>query len=193
MMKRWQGRWANNKRRYANLECVKVILPWSTPAMRFCTSELKSAVIASALVKRFPGQAIVSACGVRRDESRSRSCAETSKTNKRLTNKARKTTGVDWNPIAHWLEADVYAFLAAEAFPLHEGYVRFGMTRISCIYCIMQSIDDQRAAASRSTSRSCRRSRSRASAGSATSRRTSWTRRPEAGSSTPRRARTGAR
>jgi 3'-phosphoadenosine 5'-phosphosulfate sulfotransferase (PAPS reductase)/FAD synthetase len=146
MMDRWRGRWRNNLRRYAELSCVKVILPWSTPAMRFCTSELKSAVIASALVKRFPGQTIVSACGIRRDEKGKRSCAETSKANQRLTSKTQGTTGVDWNPIAHWLEADVYEFLAAEAFPLHEGYVRFGMTRISCVYCIMQSIDDQRAA-----------------------------------------------
>ena len=66
MMKRWLKRWENNKKRYAELSCVKIILPWSTPAMRFCTSELKSAPIAAALVKRFPGHRIISACGVRR-------------------------------------------------------------------------------------------------------------------------------
>lgn len=144
MLARWQTRWRNNKRRYADLSCVKVILPWSTPAMRFCTSELKSAVIAAALVKRFPGQAIVSASGIRRDEKGRRSCAETSKANKRLASKAKKTSGIDWNPIAHWLEADVYAFLAAETFPLHEGYTRYGMTRISCVKCIMASEADLR-------------------------------------------------
>jgi 3'-phosphoadenosine 5'-phosphosulfate sulfotransferase (PAPS reductase)/FAD synthetase len=148
MMDRWAARWRNNKRRYADLSCVKVILPWSTPAMRFCTSELKSAPIAAALVRRFPGQAIVSACGIRRDEDRGsggRSCAETSKANKRLTSKARRTSGVDWNPIAHWLEADVYAFLDAAKFPLHEGYTHYGMTRISCVKCIMASESDLRA------------------------------------------------
>jgi hypothetical protein len=52
MLALWQGRWANNLTRYRDLLCVKLILPWSTPSMRFCTSELKTAVIASALKKR---------------------------------------------------------------------------------------------------------------------------------------------
>ena len=38
MMERWQTRWENNVERYNNLSCVKLILPWSTPSMRFCTS-----------------------------------------------------------------------------------------------------------------------------------------------------------
>ena len=46
MMDRWLSRWAANVARYANLECVKLILPWSTAAQRFCTAELKSQVIA---------------------------------------------------------------------------------------------------------------------------------------------------
>jgi hypothetical protein len=37
MMERWEKRWSNNVTRYENLECVKLILPWSTPAMRYCT------------------------------------------------------------------------------------------------------------------------------------------------------------
>ena len=137
MMKRWQGRWANNVRRYANLECVKVILPWSTPSMRFCTSELKSAPIAAALVKRFPGQTVISAAGIRRAESRQRSNAKTAQRNKRLEHKSTGTTGLDWNPIATWTERDVYAYCAARGFDLHEGYTRYGMSRISCRFCIM--------------------------------------------------------
>jgi 3'-phosphoadenosine 5'-phosphosulfate sulfotransferase (PAPS reductase)/FAD synthetase len=145
MMGRWETRWENSKRRYADLSCVRVILPWSTPAMRFCTSELKSAVIAAELVRRFPGQAIVSASGVRRDESDGRADAPTCKVNPRLASKRRATRGVDWNPIAAWLEADVYAFLAAKDFALHEGYTKYGMSRISCVNCIMSSADDLRA------------------------------------------------
>lgn len=45
LMERWTKRWANNVERYINLSCVKLILPWSTPALRFCTSELKTQVI----------------------------------------------------------------------------------------------------------------------------------------------------
>ena len=142
MMKRWQGRWANNLRRYANLECVKVILPWSTPSMRFCTSELKSAPIAAALVKRFPGQVVVSVAGIRRSESRQRRNAKTAQINKRLEHKGTRTTGLDWNPIAEWTERDVYAFCAARGFDLHEGYARYGMSRISCRFCIMAQRSD---------------------------------------------------
>lgn len=147
MMKRWLKRWQNNVRRYANLECVRVILPWSTPSMRFCTSELKSAPMASELVRRFPGQTIVSACGVRRDESKERSSALTMKLNKRLTNKRLKTSGVDWNPIAAWTERDVFAFCASRNFEMHEGYTRFGMSRISCRFCIMAKRSDLTASA----------------------------------------------
>ncbi len=141
MMARWLGRWSNNLARYRSLSCVRVILPWSTPSMRFCTSELKSAPMASALVKRFPGQRIVSACGVRREESKDRSKAPTSKENVRLTNRAHRTTGVDWNPIAQWTEADVFAFCAARNFTMHEGYA-LGMGRISCAFCIMAKQGD---------------------------------------------------
>jgi 3'-phosphoadenosine 5'-phosphosulfate sulfotransferase (PAPS reductase)/FAD synthetase len=147
MMKRWQKRWQNNVHRYANLDCVKLILPWSTPKMRFCTSELKSAPMASALVKRFPGRTIVSACGVRRAESSERASALTSKLNKRLCNKSKKTNGVDWNPIAAWSETDVFAFCASRGFTMHEGYERFGMSRISCRFCIMAKRTDLAASA----------------------------------------------
>ena len=152
MMQRWETRWENNVERYVNLKCVRVILPWSTPSMRFCTSELKSAPIASALVKRFPGQQIISACGIRREEGKGKSQsprtnAATSKPNNRLTNKRAGTSGVDWNPIAAWTEADVFAFCAERGFQMHDGYA-LGMKRISCRVCIMQDESDQRISAS---------------------------------------------
>lgn len=152
MMQRWLTRWERNKKRYADLSCAKIILPWSTPAMRFCTSELKSAPIAAALVRRFPGTRIVSACGIRREEGNGRSAsprtnAPTSKENRRLTSRRARTTGVDWNPIAAWSEQDVFAFCATRGFAMHEGY-GLGMSRISCRYCIMQDVDDQRVSAS---------------------------------------------
>ncbi len=147
MMKRWLGRWRNNVKRYADLSCVKIILPWSTPSMRFCTSELKSAPIAAELVRRFPGQKIISACGVRRAESKQRSQALTSKPNPRLTNARAKTSGLDWNPIAAWSTAEVFAFCAARGFQMHEGYA-LGASRISCAFCIMQNPEDQRVSAS---------------------------------------------
>ena len=152
MMKRWIKRWENNVKRYAQLACVKIILPWSTPSMRFCTSELKSAPIAAELVRRFPGQQIISACGIRREEGNGREAsprtnAPTSKANNRLTNKSQKTSGLDWNPIAAWSTEDVFAFCAERGFQMHEGY-GLGMGRISCRFCIMQDLSDQRVSAS---------------------------------------------
>ncbi len=152
MMKRWIKRWQNNVKRYADMSCVKIILPWSTPSMRFCTSELKSAPIASELVRRFPGRRIISACGIRREEGKgrkesARTNAPTSKENKRLTNKRAATSGVDWNPIAAWSTSDVFAICAARGFQMHEGY-GLGMSRISCRFCIMQDTSDQRVSAS---------------------------------------------
>ena len=152
MMKRWIKRWENNVARYAQLSCVKIILPWSTPSMRFCTSELKSAPIAAELVRRFPGQKIISACGIRREEGNGREMsartnAATSKVNNRLANKRQQTSGVDWNPIAAWSTEDVFAICAARGFAMHEGY-GLGMGRISCRFCIMQDLSDQRVSAS---------------------------------------------
>jgi 3'-phosphoadenosine 5'-phosphosulfate sulfotransferase (PAPS reductase)/FAD synthetase len=148
MMDRWLQRWRDNVRRYAALSCVTIILPWSTPGMRFCTSELKSHPIAAALVRRFPGKRIISACGVRRDESKDRSSALTSEENELLEKKKLATSGVDWNPIAAWTADDVFAFCAARGFEMHEGYTRFGMSRISCAFCIMANIADLTASAS---------------------------------------------
>ena len=75
LLDRWRSRWENNVRRYAELSCVKLILPWSTASMRFCTSELKTSIICRALVQRFAGQTILSAIGIRRQESPNRAKA----------------------------------------------------------------------------------------------------------------------
>jgi 3'-phosphoadenosine 5'-phosphosulfate sulfotransferase (PAPS reductase)/FAD synthetase len=63
MLDRWRQRWRNNVERYASLSCVRLILPWSTPAMRFCTSELKQQVIALELTRRFAGKTIFQYAG----------------------------------------------------------------------------------------------------------------------------------
>jgi 3'-phosphoadenosine 5'-phosphosulfate sulfotransferase (PAPS reductase)/FAD synthetase len=142
MMDRWSVRWRNNVARYARLACVKLILPWSTASMRFCTSELKTAVICGHLVKRFPGQTILSVSGIRRDESTKRKRAPVAKRQKKLTRKKHATAGLDWNAIVTWQRADVLAYLENQRFPLHEAYTVFGSSRVSCAYCIMASRAD---------------------------------------------------
>jgi 3'-phosphoadenosine 5'-phosphosulfate sulfotransferase (PAPS reductase)/FAD synthetase len=147
MMDRWLTRWTNNLERYINLECVKLILPWSTAAMRFCTSELKTAIICRALIKRFPGQTIVSASGIRRQESSNRAKAPVWKPQPKLTSRAHATTGIDWHPVIDWLLADVLAYLKHHDFALHEAYTTYHSSRVSCAFCILGSQADLAASA----------------------------------------------
>lgn len=145
MMDRWQGRWRNNVARYIDLSCVKMILPWSTPSMRFCTSELKAAVISSALKKRFPGQHIVNVAGIRREESDNRAKAPVTKEDPRL--KRKGLDGYTWNAVIEFSLDEVLGTIASSGLNLHEGYSKYGMSRISCVYCIMSSEADLMASA----------------------------------------------
>lgn len=144
LMERWQGRWANNVRRYADLSCVKLILPWSTPAMRFCTSELKSAVIMSELKKRFPRHEILNVTGIRRQESAARSRAAVSVQEAKLSRKG--VTGYSWNAIIEWQIGQVFSSIAEFGLALHEAYTRYNCSRVSCTFCIMGSGPDLSAA-----------------------------------------------
>lgn len=140
MLDRWLTRWSNNVERYINLDCVKLILPWSTAAMRFCTSELKTAIICRELVKRFPGQTILSVSGVRREESDNRKHAPICKQQNKLTSVTHQTTGYDWSPLVEWTLDDVLNLHEEYEFPLHEAYRT--NTRVSCVFCILASHAD---------------------------------------------------
>lgn len=144
MMDRWLGRWESSVARYEALETVRVVLPWSTPAMRFCTSELKISPISSALRKRFPTGPIVSVDGVRAQESSARAKKPISSASSKLT---RSTgAGVDWHAILHWTTDDVFAEIAGAGMTPHPAYTVHGSTRVSCGFCIMGSMPDLTAA-----------------------------------------------
>jgi 3'-phosphoadenosine 5'-phosphosulfate sulfotransferase (PAPS reductase)/FAD synthetase len=147
LLDRWQVRWENNVRRYAELSCVKLIMPWSTASMRFCTSELKTAVISRALVDRFPGQMILSASGVRRQESRNRARAPVAKVQPKLHSVSRRISGLDWHPILNWTTQQVFDYLEQKKFQVHEAYEVYGSSRVSCCFCILSSLGDLMAAA----------------------------------------------
>lgn len=140
MMDRWNVRWDNNVARYRDLACVKLILPWSTPSMRFCTSELKVAVITSALKKRYPDRDIVNVSGIRREESAPRAKMPVSAAEPKLTR--RGNIGHNWNPIIEWKLADVLASIDTAGLELHEAYTKYNMSRVSCAFCIMSSEGD---------------------------------------------------
>lgn len=145
LMDRWLTRWKNNVQRYASLECVKLILPWSTPSMRFCTSELKTAVIASALRKRWPAGPIVSVVGIRGEESAPRSRMPVSAPHTKLARK--DSPALSWHPILRWRLAQVLSMISAAGLALHPAYTVHGSSRVSCAFCIMSKASDLVAAA----------------------------------------------
>lgn len=146
LMDRWQGRWRNNVARYADLSCVKLILPWSTSQLRFCTSEMKSSVVMSALRKRFPTSNICNVTGVRAQESSARKKMPVSKVELKLQRK--NTAGMSWNAI-HDMEIEtVFQVIGDAGLALHEGYTKYRSSRISCAFCILGSLSDMQASAS---------------------------------------------
>ncbi|HEY6539793.1 MAG TPA: phosphoadenosine phosphosulfate reductase family protein [Ktedonobacteraceae bacterium] len=147
LLERWHVRWQHNVERYRQLACVKLILPWSTASMRFCTSELKTALICRALVERFPGQTSLSVSGIRREESAQRRHAPVTQAQPRLTSATHLTRGYDWHPLVDWTREEVLASHQAAQFPLHDAYTVYGSSRVSCAFCILGSRADLMASA----------------------------------------------
>ncbi len=147
MIERWQKRWRNNVQRYADLSCVKLILPWSTPSMRFCTSEEKVGPITAKLKKIFPRQTIVNVSGIRREESSTRARSPITKLEPKLKRKSDGTNGVNWYPILDWTVDEVFALHEERGFPAHEAYSKHGLSRVSCSLCIMSNANDLRRSA----------------------------------------------
>jgi 3'-phosphoadenosine 5'-phosphosulfate sulfotransferase (PAPS reductase)/FAD synthetase len=140
LMDRWEARWQSSMRRYVDLETVALVLPWSTPSMRFCTSELKTHIIGAELRRRFKGHAYINVTGVRREESAARAKGLTA---------SRDADGRAWNwrPISDWKAADVFGYIASNGLEVHQAYTEFGMSRVSCRFCIMSNVADIAAAA----------------------------------------------
>jgi 3'-phosphoadenosine 5'-phosphosulfate sulfotransferase (PAPS reductase)/FAD synthetase len=145
MLDRWRSRWESNVSRYANLECVKLILPWSTAAQRFCTSELKGAVLAREMRRRHPVGDVISAVGIRREESSSRARMPVWKADARTTR--ARGGGHTWNAILGWTREEVNQYIARRGDVIHVAYRVYGSTRVSCAFCILASGHDLRAAA----------------------------------------------
>jgi 3'-phosphoadenosine 5'-phosphosulfate sulfotransferase (PAPS reductase)/FAD synthetase len=140
MMDRWESRWQSSVRRYANMETVTVVLPWSTPAMRFCQSELKVAPITSLIKRRFGKVPVLNVTGVRGEESTTRAkqpaCAPIPTLPPR---------SLAWRPIHHWELPDVWTAIAESGIPPHEAYGTYGSSRVSCRFCILANEADLRA------------------------------------------------
>ncbi|HHH9443097.1 TPA: phosphoadenosine phosphosulfate reductase family protein [Pseudomonas aeruginosa] len=140
MMDRWLTRWENNLSRYKDLKCVQLILPWSTASLRFCTSEKKVQPISRALKRRFPNQPVINVTGVRREESANRAKQPVSKSDSKIV--TRGMEGATWNAIIDMKRSEVIPFIESYGLARHEAYTVFGMTRVSCTFCVLSSAGD---------------------------------------------------
>lgn len=146
MVSRWQNRFDRGLIRYANLETLCLIGPWSSPSLRFCTSEFKAAVITRFLRASYPGREIISVIGIRRAESPARRLAKVSAIDSRLTRNG--TSGLIWQPLVDWSTSDVFDLHTRAALPLHVAYTDYGSSRLSCGACVLASARDLAASAS---------------------------------------------
>lgn len=140
LMDRWESRWQSSIARYQDLSTVTLVPCWSTPSLRFCTSEMKTHIIMADLRRRFGAGPILNVTGIRRAESRQRSRAA-------VADAERDGRIWTWRPILDWSEADVFACIDGHGLDPHPAYREFGLSRVSCRFCIMSSLPDLRAAA----------------------------------------------
>lgn len=92
------------------------------------------------LRKRFPGEIVINVTGIRRDESRRRARVA-------IADADRDGRLWNWRPILDWSAEGVFACIARHGLRPHPAYSHFGMSRVSCRFCIMSSLTDLVAAA----------------------------------------------
>lgn len=121
---------------------------WPSPTQRQCTSDLKRGPIEReirAFLKETGRHGLVVNCmGLRADESAQRAKAEVFKFSDRNSKAGREW--YDWLPIHEITIDDVWATIAAAGQKPHWAYAE-GMTRLSCMFCVMASKDDLRRSA----------------------------------------------
>jgi len=122
---------------------------WPSPKYRQCTSDLKRGPIEKGIRgylkanPQFDGL-VVSCVGLRAEESTSRAKAETFKYSKRNSKAGREW--YDWLPIHEMLVDRVFLTIAQADQDPHWAYAA-GMSRLSCCFCIMSSLEDLKTAA----------------------------------------------
>lgn len=133
---------ANPRRPFFEMVRARGMFP--SPRYRQCTSDQKRGPIERELRRylaanpRFVGR-IVSAMGMRAEESAARRCRPVVRLNNR--NSVAGRTWIDWLPIHVLSRREVFDTIAAAGQEPHWAYGR-GMSRLSCSFCIMSSLAD---------------------------------------------------
>lgn len=132
---------------------------WPSPSQRQCTSDLKRGPIERTVrnlvyQRKERGERgwnlVVNCMGMRAQESTSRAKLETFKLSKKNSVAGREW--YDWLPIHDLSEADVFAKIAASGQKPHIVY-DLGMSRFSCVFCVMACEEDLKTAARLATTR----------------------------------------
>ena len=131
------------------LERVEERGKWPDPARRWCTSDFKAGPIERELRRylkahpRFRG-IVFNAMGLRRDESAARARRLPWARSERNSRAGRQW--FDWLPIFDLTADQVFRVVRDAGLTPHPAY-RMGMSRLSCVFCIMASRADLRIAA----------------------------------------------
>ena len=118
-------------------------------AIRQCTSDLKRGPIEREVRRHLAanpqfGGKVIMAMGMRAEESLGRRKLPPLK--RHAGNSVAGREWWDWLPIHHLTTSEVFAAIAAAGQTPHPAYAA-GMSRLSCILCIMSSISDLKTAA----------------------------------------------
>ena len=120
-----------------------------SPSVKWCTSDFKRTPIERELRRyliahpRFQGM-LINAMGMRAEESPARARKSPWKRSERNSKAGR--SWFDWLPIFDLTEDQVFRVIRAAGQIPHPAYA-MGMTRLSCVFCIMASRADLRTAA----------------------------------------------
>lgn len=126
---------------------------WPSPSQRQCTSDLKRGPIETCIrqySKRTGRKLFVNCMGMRAEESPNRAKLTTFKLS--VSNSVAGREWYDWLPIHDWSVEQVFAKIAAAGQQPHPIYA-LGMSRFSCVFCIMASQADLETAARLATER----------------------------------------
>lgn len=113
-----------------------------SPSNRQCTSDLKRDPINSKIKQicnKYGFNIVVNCMGLRAEESPGRAKKDIFKLSKRNTNSLR--TWYEWLPIHGLTTKEVFTWIRMNGQEAHWAYAA-GMTRLSCCFCIMSSVQD---------------------------------------------------
>lgn len=109
-----------------------------SPSQRQCTSDLKRGPI-ERTIRQAGWKLVVNCMGMRAQESPKRARLDTFKLSQRNSRAGREW--YDWLPIHDWTVEQVFEQIAAAGQKTHWAY-EAGMSRLSCVLCIMASRTD---------------------------------------------------